>query len=267
MGRTHHGEPALTQLMPTPTPLDDEHRALYECDQRVCLLTADGNQRAMTGVESRTLEMWLAGKIFLDSPPTVVSETHVRAERSALLAFQRSYLGFRLYGRLLVGWILPTMFPKWHLSKALSAAVSTADDKERVKAVVRTSKRIECSSLSPIVEFILTRPEVRDQWANAKLKIGNNMMTLRAKESPSIANKRNGYDASARALLYQVHVLGMSGIEPEVIHSWLAAATATRVLEIDAIDPVGKGLFNAHRWAVTFDSIECPKEILRTHLL
>ncbi|GAB9474233.1 hypothetical protein Gpo141_00011368 [Globisporangium polare] len=211
--------------------------------------------------------MWLAGKIFLDSPPTFVSETHVRAEHSALLVFQRSYLGFRLYGRLPVGWILPTMFPMWHLSKALLAAASTADDKERVKAVVRTSKRIECSSLSPIVEFIFTRPEVHDQWANAKLKIGNNTMTLRAKESPSIANKRNGYDTRARALLYQAHVLGMSGIEPEVIHSWLAAATATRVLEIDAIDPVGKGLFNAHRWAVTFDSIECPKEILRTPLL
>ena len=68
-------------------------------------------------------------------------------------------------------------------------------------------------------------------------------------------------------MLYQVHVLGKIIFHPTEIRAWIAAATSTSMLAIKSREATGANFFGAHRWGVTFDSMEFPKVLDRKHML
>lgn len=246
---------------------DAAYKELYDCASRETRFRQDGFQRAMTDMGKRSLLAWLRGEIFLPQPPNFVDETHSSAERDEFVALHRARLCPRLYARLPVGFTLPAVSSKLQLCRSLFDAAKTPSETGLATNPIRSAHRIECSSRSPIVEFIFVRARERDVWTNTALKIGRNKLVLRESEALTRGEEPTGYSASAHALLYSVHVLGQSASEPARIRAILTAATPASIVSIKSLEPAPGDLFGPHRWVVTFNSTDCPTELLRVRML
>uniref|UniRef100_A0AAV1T4E3 Transposase n=1 Tax=Peronospora matthiolae TaxID=2874970 RepID=A0AAV1T4E3_9STRA len=249
-----------------PSPyVNDVNLRLYECARKRCRLRKDGFQRRMTPIEVETLEAWLGGHLQLAGAPLFLRETHVAAERETFAVHQRSRLVHKLYARLPVGLFLPDLGARGKLFSLMLAAAVTIAAKTRVNSLIMELSRVECSRLSPIVAFVLNDRPTRDSWAKADLRVGNCRLQLLVADDPATVDDKIGYTGITTSMLYQVHVLGKSSAFPSEIRSWVAAATSTPVLTVKSREADGAHFFGAHRWVVTFDSMECPKELDRKH--
>uniref|UniRef100_A0AAV1V4J1 Reverse transcriptase Ty1/copia-type domain-containing protein n=1 Tax=Peronospora matthiolae TaxID=2874970 RepID=A0AAV1V4J1_9STRA len=206
-----------------------------------------------------------SGHLQLAGAPLFLRETHVAAEREAFAVHQRSRLVHKLYARLPVGLFLPDLGARGKLFSLMLAAAVTPAAKTRVNSLIMELSRVECSSLSPIVAFVFNDRPTRDSWAKADLRVGNCRLQLLVADDPATVDDKIGYTDITTSMLYQVHVLGKSSAFPSEIRSWVAAATSTPVLTVESREADGAHFFGAHRWVVTFDSMECPKELDRKH--
>ncbi|GAB9476852.1 hypothetical protein Gpo141_00013910, partial [Globisporangium polare] len=258
---------AAETTSPDMTGHDAEYRSAYDCARRLYRLRTDGHQREMTALEERTLYLWLSKKIYLATPPGFTTETHVGAERDVLWQLQRSHLRFRLYAQLPVGFILPDVSTTWHFCHSMLSANASEEGKSRVKALVNAAHTIVCSAKSQMVELTFVKPGERDFWANKQFNIGRGAFTLKATDALAAGDPADGYDDAAVALLYQVHVFGRGDLDAATVRAWISAATGVTILTVAAKEPSGANRFDPHTWEVTFNSTECPPEVLRIRRL
>lgn len=236
----------------------------YQCARDKYRLRRDGNQRPMTPLEEQTLFMWASRQIHVNEPPAFTMETHTGAERDVLLKYQRNSLGFRLYAILPTGFALPIVGTKWHFFRVLLTASPDGASKERAKALIASAQRIKCSARSQIAEFVFTRPDKRDRWSDQSFNIGRRRFTLRATDTLAVQEATEGYDETAQSVLYQVHVLNGSNLNPEMIRASIEAASDAAIIKITS---AGDTELGPHRWEVTFDATECPQRLESTRLL
>ena len=71
----------------------------------------------------------------------------------------------------------------------------------------------------------------------------------------------------SHALLYSIHVLGMSTAKPAFFRKAIMSATPAPIVSLESVIPDGVAGFVAHKWAITFRSTECPEELQRSHML
>ena len=155
---------------------------------------------------------------------------------------------------------------KLHLCRSLLPASTLDGDTARIRTHFSTSQRVDCSSRSEVVEFVFIHPEARLEWADAAFRIGRGSLLSQATEAIHTGVQPARYDERSHALLYSIHVLGMSTAEPAFIRSAIMAATSAPIVPLESVEPDGAAGFGVHKWAITSASTECPEELQRTRM-
>lgn len=166
-----------------------------------------------------------------------------------------------------ISFTLPAVSTKYHFCHAVFLAYQEPRDRLRALALLKAPSYVECSPTSQIVEFTFMDASVRDTWNGQTIKIGRaGALTLQ----PSDVVARNAaleYSDAEAALLYELHVLGRRADGAHLIRRWIKAAISVPIKSIASQDPVGEAAFAPHVWRVTFDSRECPTQLLGKRLL
>ncbi|GAB9475716.1 hypothetical protein Gpo141_00012800 [Globisporangium polare] len=248
---------------PAEEKLSDEKRycAEYRCARASYNLRLDGYQRMLTPLEDRMLHLWTTQRIHLIEPPRFVTMTHTGAEQDVFWNFQRNKLGYRLYAVLPTGFVLPAVNTRLHFCRALLAANIDEASTARVKELARSAQRIMCSARSQIAEFVFTRPDVRDRWANKTFRFGRGHYSLKATDSSAQKDASNDNDDAGLSLMYQAHVIDRFDLDADTVRKWVGTAADAAIVRVAPRDPFG---FESgpHRWVVTFAKIECPPNLV-----